>query len=240
MGLALMCPELAGRPCGYVNTNEFSLATKFVKPVHLKEELASIDPLWQTYENPWIAPRLCDVLMRDFHEMLNLYWSYGGWLEVRSTMLRGTYLDESGNYLHLGVDVNVPLGTKVAVSEACTIVDVLDDSKGPTPEKWGWGGRALVRLTKRPHIYIAYAHLRLDPMCRRGVTLLPGTVLGTAAPHEGNGYWFVHVHVQTLTEAAYQHYFVERREVLDGYGHPKRRTELSKLHPDPLQYIRLF
>ena len=72
--------------------------------------------------NPLLDPTICQNFVVECHQKLGIDFSYGGWLEDRSTLWRGSYLDQKRKYIHLGVDFNVPAGTQVAIERAATVI----------------------------------------------------------------------------------------------------------------------
>ncbi len=146
---------------------------------------------------------------------------YGGYLENRSDMWRGTYLDRQphGCGFHLGVDVWLQEGAFIRCPVPVEVEDVYcdDDQDG------GWGGRVTVR---GPHGRVIFAHLS-DIVVRRGDELEAGDVLGCVGPIRQNGGWAPHLHLQGLADS------IDLYEV-DGYGPLDSSTSKLYPHPGPL------
>lgn len=147
--------------------------------------------------NPLIDPQQCDDWVREIARRHGVDYTYGGYLEDRSHLWRKHYLPP-GRQAHLGVDYNVPAGTKVVVLEDAEVIyNAHDCSFG------GWGGLVVFRLAKPPYAgadYLYYGHLAWDKMAAVGQKLQAGDFVGhVGKPHE-NGMWFPHIHVQLVSE----------------------------------------
>lgn len=198
-------------------------------------------PILQGYSTPpkrsiFLKPHVCQTELIDrAHKELGLDYSWGGWLEDRSVVWRGSYLQAGNKYIHLGYDFNAPAGTSVAVDKHCKVVHIDSD----TPEEHGWGTRVIVRLLDEP-MYLIYAHVDLliptDKLL--GTKLKPNDVFATIAPPERNGGWYPHVHVQAMTQEAYE-FFKANPASLDGYGKVGEEAQLARLYPDPMCYLRI-
>lgn len=184
--------------------------------------------------NPLLDPSVSQRFVEVLHRDLGLDVSYGGWLEDRSALWEGSYLDATGMYLHLGVDVNAPVGTRVAVDVAADVIAVDDDS----PLVGGWGNRVIVALRDAP-VVLMYAHLAGGIRCVAGDALAPGDTFAEIGPPEQNGWWFSHVHVQAVNKEYFLSLSDQERRDLDGYGHASDRTRLARLFPDPMKYVML-
>jgi hypothetical protein len=93
--------------------------------------------------NPLLDPRVSQFMVDEFHRARGVDGSYGSYIEDRRYLLRGSYLSATGAYLHLGVDFNVPQGTRVAV-----VPDPL--RRFPEFARRGEGGTARLR-SRRGH-----------------------------------------------------------------------------------------
>lgn len=183
-----------------------------------------------------VDPFVCDDLVTANHKERGLVWSWGGYLENRSTLWAGTYLDETGNYLHLGIDFNVPAGTPVAAPAPCKVVLIDDD----TPEQHGWGNRLVARDTKTG-LYVIYAHLAPRVGCRVGEELAAGQVFARVGGPSNNGFWFPHLHLQAVAPDVWSYHTQSHKHLkrLDGYGHPREREMLIRRYPNPVVALGL-
>ncbi|MDE2213387.1 MAG: peptidoglycan DD-metalloendopeptidase family protein [Patescibacteria group bacterium] len=183
--------------------------------------------------NPLLDPAICQKMIDEFHRARKADYSYGGYMENRPALWRGTYLDATESYLHLGVDFNVPAGTRVCPSVRCTVVYIDHDPPG---EKYGWGTRVIVRL-KDHDLYAIYAHLDRSLMCQVGDELEAETLFGKVGLPSCNGGWFPHLHVQLLIPEVFMVLTYDPKRI-DGYGIIKDIQELSRKFPDPLAYLK--
>ncbi len=194
-----------------------------------KEKNLSHDP------NPLLDPVTCARMVEDVHAKYGVDFSYGGWMEDRSFLWHGNYLEKSGGFVHLGVDLNAPTGTEVAIDFDAEIVRVDDDY----PDEGGWGPRVIVRHAKEP-IYMIYAHLDRDILCKVGDTVKKGEIFAKIGKPPFNGNWFPHLHVQSISEPYFND--IEKRDAwseLDGYGAASNVHENARRFPDPLRFISL-
>jgi murein DD-endopeptidase MepM/ murein hydrolase activator NlpD len=184
-------------------------------------------------ESPLVVPEVTQKMIDDLHARREVKWSYGGYLEDRSTLLKGTYLDDTGGYIHLGVDVNVAPGTTVAAPYDATVVNVFDD----TPTASGWGPRLILRPEDTSLAYLILGHLTpftLKPSER----VKAGQILAEIAPPPRNGNWFPHLHIQQIARHSVAQHEQDNYESLDGYGHPRDLEILQETYPDPTWLVR--
>ncbi len=216
----MIFPELEGRRGAIVNLNTEAIEW-------LKKNSTGNDV------NPLLNPETCDVFVRTIHKKLGVDFSYGGWLEDRSTLWKGSYLDQWKTYIHLGIDINAPAGTLIAASFDATVIKIDDDY----PENGGWGTRIILKHANKP-FYFIYAHLDREIKNKVGDLILKDHILAKVGNAPYNGNWFPHLHVQCITEQ----YFKEIEEnnlwaELDGYGHADE-TKIDALRfPDPTPFL---
>ena len=152
--------------------------------------------------NPLLDPDVSRLWKADIHRKHQIDFSYGGYLEDRSRLWRGSYL-QPGCAWHLGIDYTVPEGTPVRLPFDATLRTL-----SLCPEKWGWGGKAVFQLPSG--LFAIFGHLDLG-VSSLGSRFSAGDLIGTVAPSERNGGWAPHLHVQ----------FVSRRldpDAVDGYS----------------------
>jgi peptidoglycan LD-endopeptidase LytH len=182
--------------------------------------------------NPYLDPIVATEIVEEIHRAEGVDWSFGGYLEDRRTLLAGSYLDATGNFLHLGVDFHVAEGTPVVPGVPATVLLVDDDED----QDGGWGPRVFLRRVSQQGDDMAavFAHLRA-PRCRPGDVLGPADVFAEIGGPPCNGNWHPHLHLQLLRMSTFEEIFVNRSHELDGYGPPGKRRELASLFPDPLR-----
>lgn len=217
----MLFPTLRYHPFGYVNLD--TEARRWIE-----EQEMPIDP------NPLLNPKICEDMVRCLHKKYKLAFSYGGWLENRAYLWRGSYLEKTGSFIHLGVDLNVPAGTPIAASHEGRVVLIDNDH----PEEHGWGPRVIIHHDVES-VYLIYAHLDPAISCRVGDELEAGQEFARIGKAPLNGNWFPHLHVQAVDES---HGFGIGKPYrpFDGYGHIRDIAQLARWFPDPLRYISLI
>ncbi|NLF25115.1 MAG: peptidoglycan DD-metalloendopeptidase family protein [Deltaproteobacteria bacterium] len=160
-------------------------------------------------------------------------WSYGGYLENRAFMFRGSYLDHTGTYLHLGTDFNVPAETPVVLPWHAEILVVDDDED----QNGGWGPRVIARPdTSERDLVVIFAHLA-EVQVAPGRHYRSGTVLAQVGSPPFNGNWWPHLHVQLVLKNVFDVFVKTGLDKLDGYGHPTDIERLQVEYPDPLSLL---
>lgn len=186
-------------------------------------------------KNPLLDPAICQKMVADVHTKYNLDFSYGGWMEDRSVLWKGSYLDRWNTFTHLGIDVNVPAGTEIAAPFDGEAARIDDDY----PEDGGWGPRVILKHASLP-IYMIFAHLDRSIECKVGQRLVKGQVFAKVGKAPYNGNWFPHLHLQTISKDYYEK--IEKEDLwaeLDGYGASEDIEGNSALFSDPLRYVSL-
>lgn len=215
-----MFPELQGSKYCYVNLEAEAVRWSGEHP-----------ELFSGRANPLLDPRACQRMLDEIHRREGVVWSHGGYLENRSCLWRGSYLEATGNFLHLGVDCNAPRATRVAVYFPAKVILVDHD-----PDRdGGWGTR--VFLASQGPVFV-YAHLQ-NAIVKPGQELEPGAVIAEVGGPPENGNWHPHLHVQAIRTGLFHEILSERFQELDGYGHPDQRVQLEHDFPDPRPYLTL-
>jgi murein DD-endopeptidase MepM/ murein hydrolase activator NlpD len=218
----MIFPEFKYKKSGYVNLN--LEAGKWLAENNIPET-----------ELPFHDPVKTQAMVESIHKKYNIDFSYGGWMEDRSVLWKGYYLEEAGTSIHLGIDINVPSGTEIAASFDATVVRIDDDY----PEIGGWGPRIILRHHSEP-IYMIYAHLDRTITCTVGDEIKKGDIFAKVGEAPYNGNWFPHLHLQVISKEYFDHLEKENAWAdLDGYGAESDIKENSKHFPDPMQYISL-
>lgn len=181
--------------------------------------------------NPLLNPDICQTMVDDLHRRLNIAWSYGGWMENRPTLWKGSYLQADRKYLHLGLDVNLPEGVEVDSPWEAEVlrVDHDEDLEG------GWGGRVVLQPKAerwRDNVYLL-AHLSDQLRLKVGDVLAKGELIGAVGKPEVNGGWFSHLHIQAIEREYYAQLSEKNLADLDGYARLSSLSRLSIKFPDP-------
>lgn len=150
------------------------------------------------------------------HERLGIEFSYGGYLEDRSFLMRDHY-QKVGWTWHLGIDYTVPAGTPVHIPMGATLASFTVDKD----QDGGWGGKAVFKAQDH---FLIFGHLnKITPKH----SYEAGDLIGTIAPFESNGGWFPHLHVQAVRS------YLNPHEV-DGYARLYEGIDLDFPRPDLL------
>lgn len=182
--------------------------------------------------NPLLDSFVCKRFIEDCHRRFGVDFSYGGWMEDRSTLWRGSYLDDDKRYIHLGIDFNVPAGTAVAAVRSGTVIRIDNDY----PEPYGWGNRVIVD-DESTGCVLVFAHLRFPEKLRVGDLLHSGEVFANVGNSSENGGWFPHLHVQIIKREYFQYLLENDLRDLDGYGKNEDIELLRENYPDPMSYV---
>lgn len=203
---------------GYVNLNEE--AKNYVENVE-KGDLLDSD--------------FCAKVVNWSAKKYGVDFTYGGWMENRSYLWKGSYLENTGNFIHLGIDFNVPAGTKVYANHEMEVVHVENDY----PLKHVWG-LMVVGYIKKFDICVLYAHLSKENNWKMGDVIQKGEVIGIVGDKDDNGFWFPHLHVQTITKEYFDQVQTNNSwKEFDGYGHANELERLSRIFKDPVNYLKL-
>jgi hypothetical protein len=175
-------------------------------------------------------PEYCTSWVNDIARALGVDYTYGGYMEDRSYLWAGHYHDPS-RMRHLGIDYNVPAGTRVYYPfdvAAATVMHVLRDKD----QDGGWGGRVIVRPHGVNHPWVIFAHLMHDYLPFEGDLLQRGSYIGTVATSSENGGWYPHLHLQCVAEELV---FREGLDSIDGYGLNSEHD--SESFPNPEDFM---
>lgn len=150
--------------------------------------------------------------------------TYGGYGENRKDIWKGTYLDDTGGYIHLGIDINAVAGTDIKAPFDCRVFQKHID----LDENIGWGGRLTLEIEEdiceaddyqNPLLVLGH----IDPQSIKhtiGNNIRKGEIIGKVGTWPTNGNTFQHLHVQCVCHT-----------LIDGYG-TKRDLEQN---PNPFE-----
>ena len=155
-------------------------------------------------------PKICAEFVDSLHKARGINYSYGGFLEDRSHIWRNHYNKINSAFVHLGIDYNVPEGTKIAIPIEGKVVHIMKDND----QNGGWGGRILFELPSQ--IYLIYGHLKKDIKLEVGRVCKAGDIAGIIGSSNENGGWYPHLHVQ-LTDKLFIETYSQDLESIDGY-----------------------
>jgi murein DD-endopeptidase MepM/ murein hydrolase activator NlpD len=195
---APLFPALRGQASCYIDMNE--TAKSFQRA---------------SARSPFLNAKLADRFLAALHRKKGVAFSWGGYLEDRRDLWRGSYLAEDAS-VHLGIDVNVRAGTEVSVTHSARVVRVTHD-----PDmNGGWGSVVMFELEKPlgDISHFLYAHLSKDSIgLKEGDRLVPGDIAARVGRTDENGGWFEHLHVQAMTREAWDKFGGDLKQ-FDGYS----------------------
>ncbi len=218
-------PELRGAPFGFLLLDALAQEREYNR---------NASGVLVAHTNPLLDPETCHAMIQEAHARLGMVHSYGGWLEDRRVLWRGSYLERDQHWIHVGVDFMVPAGTRIAATWNAIVEQVDDD----TPEVGGWGPRVIVRLKDTPNILLIFAHLGVV-FCKKNDSLSPGGIFATVGAPPNNGGWFPHLHVQAIDLDHFDGDWSAVVRSVDGYIHDSLLPNAAKMFPDPMRYVRL-
>ncbi len=184
--------------------------------------------------NPLNDPWFCGAWVSGVAAQLGVDHSWGGWLEDRSHLWRGHYLPP-GCSIHLGIDLNVPSGVSVLTPLSGQVIHaaICRDQGG------GWGGWFVLHAdTPRCGAdYLLFGHLAHQGLPRLGERLAEGAAAGIIGTPQENGGWYPHLHLQSLSSAAWEAVRHDPDTLLDGYAFPA--ADLATRFADPAPLVGL-
>lgn len=196
--------------------------------------------------DPYIAdmslssPLLSGMDVRDqekFQEVLEKkmkpehHWGLAPYLERRDTLLGDCpqMVDEK-RFIHLGLDVIVPLGTPL-----CTPLDATVETCGYEQGEGNYGGYVLLKHASLhfEHFYSFYGHLCKTRLPAIGETFSAGKAFAEIGDFHENGHWFHHTHLQVITQAG-----LDQGYLTKGYCSAADLAEMNELCPSPLPLFK--
>jgi murein DD-endopeptidase MepM/ murein hydrolase activator NlpD len=158
-------------------------------------------------ENKLLDPLKCWEWLDRVSGKLNIDFSYGGWLEDRSYLWEGSYLDPKKS-IHLGIDINVPVFSEVMAIKTGKVTEIFHDKD----QNGGWGSRLMIQVPNGSgmDLHYLYAHLDERIPVSVGDEVKEGQIVGKVATPQKNGNWYPHLHLQCILGTI--------PEDLDGYG----------------------
>jgi hypothetical protein len=113
--------------------------------------------------------------------------------------------------MHLGIDFNVPEGTKVALLRRARVTRIIKDKD----QRGGWGGMVLWKLLDSPN-YLIYGHLKHNMNLNIGEIHEEDEVFAEIGAPSENGGWWPHLHLQMMDET-FINEFKNNLSKIDGY-----------------------
>lgn len=173
---------------------------------------------------------LTDRALQRLHRRWGVATSFGGYLEDRRELWRGTYLHPE-RAVHVAIDINVRAGTELTVKYPSQVEKIVHDPE----QDGGWGGVIFFRLDQPigKITHFLYAHLATgSAKVKEGAAIKPGDIAATIGRQHENGGWYEHLHVQALTQEAWDKFGGDLSK-FDGYA-AKPAGEEHPYFPDPM------
>jgi murein DD-endopeptidase MepM/ murein hydrolase activator NlpD len=205
-------PALEGKKARYINMNECALSSKK-----------------QPARSRYLDADLTDRALARLHHRWGVEYSFGGYLEDRRDLWRGSYLNPE-KAVHVAIDVNIPADTALTVKYPGTVTKIIHDHE----QDGGWGGVIMFRLDKPIGriSHFLYAHLAKGSVKHKeGDAVSPGDIVGLVGRCHENGGWYEHLHVQAMTQEAWD-LFKGDLSKFDGYA-PQVQGNEHPYFPEP-------
>jgi len=173
----------------------------------------------------------CKKWIELLHKKNKTDYSYGGLFEDRSNIWKGSYLQPTNSFIHLGIDYNVPIGTSVALPVNAKVENIVIDPN----QNGGWGAGVKFKIEGTKH-YMIYAHLTHKLKLKIGDNISSGEIVAKTGKMTENGGWYPHLHLQIFTNK-FDDLYMNDIDRMDGYlpkGHPH-----LKYIVDPMKYVKL-
>lgn len=183
-------------------------------------------------DNPLSNAAFCQSFIDEIHREYDISWSWGGYREDRSFLWESTYLRETQGFIHLGIDVNAPAGTRVACPLESRVLRVDNDH----PLNWGWGPRLFLEPQKASQQVLIIAHLE-DILVKPDDIIPAGKIVAAIGRPPFNGNWIPHIHLQVISKK----YFLEVKDnldQLDGYARADSSIFSDGSLTDPLELLQ--
>ena len=176
-----------------------------------------------------VNPEKCAKLIKKIQKNLGVEWSYGGWMENRSAILQNSYLKTTQSWIHLGIDINLPIGAPICATTKGMVYMANSDY----PEKGGWGNYVILEhQIDGIKFYSISGHLSNKLPLTKGQKIVKGEIIGHVGNTKENGSWFPHLHFQFISVREMR--LKENPFTLDGYGKPENLEYLRENYPHPL------
>jgi len=162
----------------------------------------------------------------------NHSWGVASYLENRASLLSDCpQMAAEKRFIHLGLDIIVPLGTPLH-APLDGVVAESDYESGDG----NYGSFVLLRHSS-PHFttfYSLYGHLRRSSLPKNGSTFRAGEPFAEIGDFHENGKWFYHTHLQVITEKGLKHGYLSK-----GYCSQSDLKEMETLCPSPIPLLKV-
>jgi hypothetical protein len=159
-------------------------------------------------------------------------WGLAPYLEHRETLLGDCpQMVAEGRFIHLGLDVIVPLGTPLHAP-----LDAVVAETGYESGEGNYGGFVLLRHESPlfETFYSFYGHLCRDRLPAKGRAVPAGAAFGEIGDFHENGNWFHHTHIQVITRLG-----LDAGYMTKGYCSEADLAAMNGLCPSPIPLFRV-
>ena len=159
-------------------------------------------------------------------------WGVSPYLERRETLLGDCpQMVADKRFIHLGLDVIVPLGTPLHAP-----LDAIVAESGYESGEGNYGGFTLLKHESPffKTFYSLYGHLCKDRLPAVGQSFSAGEPFSQVGDFHENGNWFHHTHIQVITPKGLEAGYVSK-----GYCSEPDLLEMNELCPSPIPIFRI-
>ena len=158
-------------------------------------------------------------------------WGVSPYLERRDTLLgECPQMVADRRFIHLGLDVIVPLGTPLHAPLDASVAD-----SGYEEGEGNYGGWVLLKHAN-PYFetfYSLYGHLCTSRLPVAGEDYAAGAVFAEIGDFHENGNWFYHTHIQVITRKGLEQGYVSK-----GYCTQADLVEMNDLCPSSIPLFK--
>ena len=160
-------------------------------------------------------------------------WGVAAYLENRARLLADCpQMVAEQRFIHLGLDIIVPLGTPLYAPLNSIVVE-----SGYESGEGNYGGFVLLRHDSPlfQSFYSFYGHLHRNSLPEADKTLAAGDPFAEIGDFHENGNWFYHTHLQVITAKA-----LDLGYIAKGYCNERDLVEMEALCPSPIPLFKVF
>ena len=159
-------------------------------------------------------------------------WGVSPYLERRDSLLGDCpQMVSEQRFIHLGLDIIVPLGTPLQAP-----LDAVVAESGYESGEGNYGAYVLLEHAA-PHFetfFSFYGHLRKDRLPAAGESFAAGIAFAEIGDFHENGNWFHHTHLQVITREG-----LARGYLSKGYCCAADLAAMNDLCPSPIPLFRV-
>lgn len=159
-------------------------------------------------------------------------WGVSPYLERRDTLLGDCpQMVSEQRFLHLGLDVIVPLGTPLHAP-----LDAVVAAAGYEAGEGNYGGNVLLKHENPlfETFYSLYGHLCKSNLPTDGQPFAAGEAFAEIGDFHENGNWFYHTHIQVITAAGMAAGYADK-----GYCAEKDLAQINDLCPSSIPLFKI-